>query len=183
MGERRYFGTDGIRRPRGGSSVHVRQRAPPSGRHRQGHASVRLHDRTGPGGRLCQRRNGRADLRPPADTGRGHDDPVDARRYRGDDLGLAQQLRRQWHQTVRPGRLQAVRHGRAEDRIDDGHRPRRRSGRPGQTGSRQTDRRFPGPLYRDRQGQLSQDPQPAGPAHRHRLRQRGRLSRRPDHPL
>ena len=41
--------------------------------------------------------------------GRRHAGPLDARRPRGDDLGLAQSLRGQRHQVLRPRRLQALR--------------------------------------------------------------------------
>ena len=48
-----------------------------------------------------------------------HADALDARRPRRHDLGLAQSVRRQRHQAVRPGRLQAVRRDREADRGAD----------------------------------------------------------------
>ena len=41
-----------------------------------------------------------------ADAGGGDADPIDARRPGRDDLGQPQSVRRQWHQAVRPRRLQ-----------------------------------------------------------------------------
>ena len=144
MSKRAYFGTDGIRgqanrhpddrrgraarRAGGGQAVPLGRRPPASGGDRQGHAPVRLYDRAGAGGRLHQRGHGRAPVRPPADAGRGDDDPLDARRPRGDDLRLAQQFRRQRHQAVRPRRLQALRREGVPDRGADGRRP---AGGPG----------------------------------------------------
>ena len=58
-------------------------------------------------------------LGPDADAGRRHADALAARRLRRDDLRLAQPVRRQRHQALRPGRLQAVRRGRARDRGAD----------------------------------------------------------------
>ena len=84
----------------------------PSRRDRQGHAAFGLHDRDRHGGRLHLGRHGRDAARPHADARRRHADPLDAGRHRGDDLGIAQRLRGQWHQAVRSRRLQAVRRGR-----------------------------------------------------------------------
>ena len=68
-------------------------------------------------------RHGRAAHRPDPDARRRDADPLDARRSRRDDLGLAQSVRRQRHQAVRPGRLQAVRRDREADRGADRLRP------------------------------------------------------------
>ena len=51
-----------------------------------------------------------------ADAGGGHARALDARRPRGDDLGLAQPLPGQRHQVLRPRRLQALRRRRGGDR-------------------------------------------------------------------
>ena len=130
---RKYFGTDGIRgRANGvitpelalkvgqaaGLAVPAR-RLPPPGGDRQGHAPLRLHDRDRARRRLHLGRHGRAAARPDADAGRRHADALDARRSRRDDLRLAQPVRGQRHQAVRPGRLQALRRGRARDRGAD----------------------------------------------------------------
>ena len=104
------------------------RRPPPSRADRQGHAAVRLHDRDRAGRGLHLGRHGRAADRPDADAGRRHADALDARRSRRDDLGLAQSLRRQRHQAVRSGRLQAVRRDRAEDRGADRRRSRQAAG-------------------------------------------------------
>ena len=100
------------------------RRLPPPGGDRQGHAPLRLHDRDGARRRLHLGRHGRAPARPDADAGGRHADPLDARRSRRHDLGLAQFLRGQRHQAVRAGRLQAQRRGRAGDRGADRLRPR-----------------------------------------------------------
>ncbi len=126
---RKYFGTDGIRGPANGlitpewrcrsarrpAGVSAR-RPPPSRRDRQGHAAFGLHDRIGDGGGLYLGRHGRAPARPDADAGGGDADAVDARRSRRDDLGFPQPVRRQRHQAVRPGWLQADRRRRTADR-------------------------------------------------------------------
>ena len=62
--------------------------------------------------RLHLGRHGRAAARPGADAGGGDADALDALRPRRDDLGLAQPLRGQRHQAVRPRRLQALRRDR-----------------------------------------------------------------------
>ena len=69
--------------------------------------------------RLHRRRHGRIPARADADAGRRHADPLAPRRSRRDDLRLAQSLRRQRHQAVRPRRLQALRRHRAPDRGAD----------------------------------------------------------------
>ncbi len=171
------------RRPGRRAAVPHRRRPSPSGGDRQGHAPVRLYDRAGAGGGPGLGRHGRAHLRPPADAGRGDDDPLDARRSGHHDLGLAQRLRRQRHQAVRTGRLQAVGRDRAEDRSHDGRGPGSGPGALEQAGPGQADRRRAAPLYRNRQTGLPQAAEPEGPAHRHRLRQRRRLPRGPDDPL
>ena len=76
----------------------------------------RLHDRAGPDRRLPVGRRRRAAARAAADAGGRLPDALDARRRRRHDLGLAQSLRGQRHQAVRPGRLQALRRGRDADR-------------------------------------------------------------------
>ena len=78
---------------------------------------------------------------------------VDARRCRRDDLGLAQSLRGQRHQAVRPRRLQAVR--RRRDRRSRRWWRRRRSIRlaaPARDRPRQAPRRRGGPLHRGGEG-------------------------------
>ena len=128
---RKFFGTDGIRGLTNSepmtaeTALRVGQAAGAHflrGDHR--HRVVigkdtrlsRLHDGIGDGRRLHIGRHGRRPAGADADAGGGDADAVDARRPRRDDLRLAQSVRRQWHQAVRPGRLQAQRQGRAGDR-------------------------------------------------------------------
>ena len=88
-----------------------RRPSPPRG-DRQGHPPLRLHDRAGADRGLHLGRHGRPAGRPAADAGGRHARPLDARRPRRDDLRLAQSLRGQRHQVLRPRRLQALRRGR-----------------------------------------------------------------------
>ena len=140
---RKFFGTDGIRGLTNAepmtaeTALRVGQAAGAHflrGDHR--HRVVigkdtrlsRLHDGIGDGRRLHQRRHGRGAARADADPGGGDADAVDARRPRRHDQRFAQSLRRQWHQAVRSGRLQAQRRCRARDR-DSGWRRGRSSPR------------------------------------------------------
>ena len=100
------------------------RRSSSPGRDRQGHAAFRLHDGIGDGRRFHQRRHGRGASGADADAGGRDADAIDARRHRRDDLGLAQSVRRQWHQAVWPRRLQAQRQGRACDRTAPRERAR-----------------------------------------------------------
>ena len=115
----------------------------------------------------------------PVPTPGGRDaDALDALRSRRDDLGLAQPLRGQRHQAVRPRRLQAVGRGRGADRGADGRR-RRADARPlARPRPRQAHRRRPGPLHRIRQADAQPRRLARGPARRRRLRQRRRLQGR-----
>ena len=128
---RKLFGTDGVRGrandaaddggdgapPRAGGRALLHQRRPrPPGADRQGHPPLGLHDRDCADRRLHLGRHERLPGRPGADPGRGHARPLDARRPRRDDLRLAQPLRGQRHQVLRPRRLQALRRRRGGDR-------------------------------------------------------------------
>ena len=148
---------------------------------RQGHAALRLHDRAGADRGLPVGRHGRAAARAAADAGGRLADALDARRSRRDDLGLAQSLRGQRHQAVRPRRLQALRRGRDA-------RSRRWSRRP-------TTMQLAAPAAIGRAKRLDDAdgryieavkalvrarPRPRRPQDRGRLRQRRRLQGRAD---
>ena len=156
-------------RPGGRPAVHPRQPSPSRG-DRQGHAAVRLHDGAGAHRGLHRRGHGRDAGRSAADAGDRHADPQPAGRSRRDDLRVAQPVRGQRHQAVRPGRLQAQRRDRGRDRGADGER---HAPPPGGAGSARP-RRSPGrrrrPLYRGRQGQLPARPAAGRPEDRRRLR-------------
>ena len=137
---------------------------------------VRLHDGIGAGRRLHQRRHGCRAAGADADAGGGDADAVDARRPRGDDLRLAQSVRRQWHQAVRARRLQAQRQGRAGDRAaarEGAEAGQAADDRPGQA-----DRRCPRPLHPLRKVDFPRTFAARRPQDRRRLRQWRRLSRR-----
>ena len=188
---RKYFGTDGIRgRANGvitpelalkvgqaaGLDVQAR-RAPPPRAYRQGHPALRLHDRDRAGRRLHLGWHGRAADRPDADAGGRHAHALHARRSRRDDLGLAQPLRRQRHQAVRSGRLQAQRRHRAQDRSADGRRPHQEARQERRPRPRQAHRGRARPLHRIRQAHAAAHHGSRGPARGRRLRQRRRLPR------
>ncbi len=97
---------------------------------RQGHATVGLHGGACADRRVHRRRDGRDAGRAAADAGHRHADAQPARRPGRDDLRLAQPVRGQRHQAVRPGRLQAGRCDGTRDRGADGRRPARAAGGP-----------------------------------------------------
>ena len=137
---RKLFGTDGVRgrandapmtagdgapaRPGRRALLHQRRPRPP-GRDRQGHPPLGLHARDRAGRRLHLGRHGRLPGRPDADPGGRLPHPLDARRLGRDDLRLAQPVRGQRHQVLRPRRLQAPRRRRGGDRGAARGRPRR----------------------------------------------------------
>ena len=115
------------------------EHAPPRG-DRQGHPPLGLHDRDGARPPASPRSAWTCCLFGPLPTPAvGDADPLDARRPRRDDLRLAQPLRGQRHQVVRPRRLQALRRARGGDRGADGRRASSalaaRAHRPGARGS------------------------------------------------
>ena len=182
---RKYFGTDGIRGRANAVitpelALKVGQAAGlifRNGEHRnrvldrQGHAALRLHDRDRHGRRLHIGRHGCAANRPDADAGRRHAHALDARRPRRDDLGFAQPVRRQRHQALRSGWLQALGRDRAPDRKTGRRRTRQAAGQAGRARPRQADRRRAGPLHRVRQAHPAAQPVLRGTADRGRLRQ------------
>ena len=91
--------------------------------------------------------------RPAADAGHRHAHPLDARRPRRGDLGLAQSLRGQRHQVLRPRRLQALRRRRGGDR-GAARRRARRCAEPRAHRPRHPHRRRPRPLHGVRQDHL-----------------------------
>ena len=94
----------------------------------------------------------------------GNAHALDARRSRRNDLGLAQSLRRQRHQAVRPRRLQAQRRRRTADRNADRFRTRQAAGEERRSRPRQAHRRRAGSLYRVRQAHVAEEPLARGPA-------------------
>ena len=117
-------------------------------------------------------------LGPIPTPGRRHADALDARRPRRDDLGLAQSLRRQRHQAVRPRRLQALRRGRelqieAPDRFRSA---RKRLAKPAASRPRQAHRRRARPATSNSpSARCPEEPVARRHAGRRRLRQRRRL--------
>ena len=87
-------------------------------------------------------------------------------------------LRRQRHQAVRPGRLQAVRRDREADRGTDRLRPGQAARQLAEDRPRQAHRRRAGPLHRVRQAHAAAHHGTGRHARRDRLRQRRRLPRR-----
>ena len=161
-----------------GLGLSPRRTSPPGG-DRQGHAPVELHDRICAGRRIYLGRRRRAAARAGSDPGGRDADALDALRSRGDDLGVAQPLRRQRHQAVRPRRIQAVGRGRDADRGAHGRR-RSADARPvARSRPRQAHRRRPGPLHRIRQADAEPRRVVRRSAHRDRLRQRRRLQGSP----
>ena len=152
-------------------AVHQRLLSPSRG-DRQGYAALGLHDRIRAGLRLHRRGHGRVPARPDADAGRRHADPLAPRRSRRDDLGLAQSVRRQRHQAVRSGRLQALRREGGGDRAADGGRLRGAAGGAGEDRPGHPHRQRARALYRIRQAHAAEE----HPLRRHqggdRLRQR-----------
>ena len=120
---RKLFGTDGVRGrandapmtaetalrlgQAAGRLLHQRRARAPGG-DRQGHPPLGLHAGERADRGLHLGRHERLPGRPGADAGGRLADPLDARRPRGDDLGLAQPLPGQRHQVLRPRRLQAL---------------------------------------------------------------------------
>ena len=153
-------------------------RPPPPRADRQGHPPLGLHDRERADRRLHLGRHGRAAHRPDPDARRRDADALDARRPRRDDLGLAQSVRRQRHQAVRPGRLQALRRVREGDRRPDRFRPRQEARGLAEHRPRAPHRRRAGPLHRIRQAHAAAQHVVRRHARGDRLRQRRGLSRR-----
>ena len=113
-------------------------RRPPqaAGGDRQGHAHLQLHVRGRARGGTGRGRRARAADGPDADPGGGAHDPLDARRRRHRDLGLAQPALRQRHQVLLRRGREARRRHRAGDRGGAGppvHHRRVRA--PGQGGA------------------------------------------------
>ncbi len=91
-GERRHYGRARAESRPGGRAHLPERRPPPPRAHRQGYAPLRLHDRERADGGFHLGRHGCAAHRPDPDAGRRDADPLDARRFGRDDLGLAQPL-------------------------------------------------------------------------------------------
>ena len=94
----RQSGADhGTHRPRAGARRRrpvPPRRSPPSRRHRQGYAALRLYAGAGADGRLHLHGHGCGPAGAAADAGGGHADPLAARRSRRHHLGLPQSLSR-----------------------------------------------------------------------------------------
>ncbi len=121
---------------------------------------------------------------PAADARRGDDDALDARRPGRDDLGFAQQLRRQRHQAVRPRRLQAVRRDarlKIEALMDEGLRKAWPS--PAELGRVVRIDDAQARYIEIVKADLPAPAQPERPARGDRLRQRRRLQGRADRAL
>ncbi len=112
-----------------------------------------------------------------ADAGAGHADALDARRSRRDDLGLAHPYEDNGIKLFGPDGFKLSDDvEKAIEACSTRTSPPARQGlrhRP-----RQAHRGRAGPLHRIRQAHLPRNLDLDGPAHRHRLRQRCRLSRR-----
>ena len=115
---------------------------------------------------------------PVPDARRRHARPLDARRPRGDDLRLAQPLRGQRHQVLRPRRLQALRRRRGGDRGAARGRAAVLAA-PAHIGRATRIDDAPRPLHGVRQDHLPARPAPRRPQGRRRLRQRRGLPHRP----